>query len=116
MAFQIIKTGLGRLVEPPRMTHEASGTSGMSGAMNGTVNISIPDGWFGEFARDGMNCFIISPAEGMSNDHERDGLESENLYNLPENEVIPTYYNKRSFWQSLMIKGMEDAIPYFDSN
>jgi starch phosphorylase len=98
------------------MPHEASGTSGMSAAMNGTVNISIPDGWFGEFARDRMNCFIIPPAEGTPNDHERDALESENLYNLLESEVIPCYYNNKAIWQSLMIKGMGDIIPNFDSN
>jgi len=113
---KLLKRGSDAWLNIPRMTHEASGTSGMSAAMNGTVNISIPDGWFGEFAGDRTNCFIIPPAEGTPNDHERDALESENLYNLLENEVVPCYYNNRPSWQSLMIKGMEDIVPNFDSN
>ena len=113
---KLLKRGSDAWLNVPRMTHEASGTSGMSAAMNGTVNISIPDGWFPEFARHKINSFVIPPAEGVPNDHERDAIEAENLYDLLENEVIPCYYNNRSLWQSLMIKGMEDIIPNFDSN
>lgn len=112
---KLLKHGSDAWLNVPRIPHEASGTSGMSAAMNGTVNISIPDGWFPEFARDKINSFVIPPAEGKPDDQQRDAVESENLYNLLENEIIPMYYNKAG-WQSLMIKGMEDIIPDFDSN
>lgn len=113
---KLLKRGADAWLNIPRMTHEASGTSGMSAAMNGTVNLSIPDGWFPEFAKDRVNCFIIPPAEGMPGDHERDAVESANLYRLLENEAIPAYYNNKPLWQSLMTGGMTEIIPDFDSN
>jgi starch phosphorylase len=35
----------------PRVPREASGTSGMTAAMNGSVNFSTDDGWVPEFAK-----------------------------------------------------------------
>lgn len=113
---KLLKRGADAWLNTPRMTHEASGTSGMSAAMNGTVNVSIPDGWFPEFAKDKVNCFVIEPAKGMPDDHQRDAVESNTLYDLLENEIIPTYYNDPLSWQLLMINGMKDIIPNFDSN
>ncbi len=49
---KLLKRGADVWLNVPRMTHEASGTSAMTAAMNGTVNVSIPDGWFPEFAMD----------------------------------------------------------------
>jgi starch phosphorylase len=113
---KLLKDGADAWLNVPRITREASGTSGMSAAMNGTINISIPDGWFPEFGKDKVNSFILRPAEGMPDDHQRDTIESANLYNLLENEVIPLYYRDRHGWQSLIVNGMKDIVPYFDSN
>ena len=49
---KLLKQGTDVWLNVPRITHEASGTSGMSAAMNGAVNVSTPDGWFPEFAKD----------------------------------------------------------------
>ncbi len=40
-----LKKGSDLWLNNPRLYHEASGTSGMTAAMNGSVNLSIPDGW-----------------------------------------------------------------------
>ena len=43
----------------PRVPREASGTSGMSAAMNGAVNFSTNDGWIPEFINHRNNGFVI---------------------------------------------------------
>jgi len=113
---KLLKNGADAWLNVPRMTHEASGTSGMSAAMNGTVNISIADGWFPEFAKDKVNCFVIPAADERTGDYERDAIESNNLYDLLENSVIPMYYNNKPEWQWLVANGMKEITPYFDSN
>ena len=80
----------------PRLTHEASGTSGMSAAMNAAVNVSIPDGWFPEFARDKVNSFVIPPADPRLPEHQQDAADANSLYDLLENEIIPLYYDDPS--------------------
>ncbi|WMJ74052.1 alpha-glucan family phosphorylase [Cytophagaceae bacterium ABcell3] len=49
----LLKRGADVWLNTPRYSREASGTSGMSAAMNGTVNLSIADGWFPEFVKHG---------------------------------------------------------------
>src|SRR6185312_5644902 len=55
----ILKRGADVWLNVPRYLHEASGTSGMTAAMNGAINVSIADGWIPEFARDKVNSFLI---------------------------------------------------------
>jgi starch phosphorylase len=100
----------------PRITHEASGTSGMSAAMNGAVNVSIPDGWFPEFAKDKINCFVIPPASPLMTEHKQDENDANSLYDLLEHEIIPMYYDNPTAWLSIVKNGMQDIIPQFDSN
>ncbi|MBP6540775.1 MAG: alpha-glucan family phosphorylase, partial [Saprospiraceae bacterium] len=52
-----LKKGSDVWLNNPRLYREASGTSGMTAAMNGSVNFSIPDGWIPEFAKHGVNSF-----------------------------------------------------------
>lgn len=47
----------------PRVPREASGTSGMTAAMNGAVNFSTDDGWIPEFINHGNNGFVVPKAE-----------------------------------------------------
>jgi len=41
----MLKRGSDVWLNNPKMYREASGTSGMTAAMNGSINLSIPDGW-----------------------------------------------------------------------
>jgi glycogen phosphorylase len=110
-----LKRGSDVWLNNPRLYHEASGTSGMTAAMNGSVNLSIPDGWIPEFAKPGRNSFIIEPAEDSLSQDEKDKLEANRLYDLLENEIIPMYYKNHSKWVKIMKAGMKDVLPYFDS-
>ena len=113
---RLLKNGADVWLNFPRLTHEASGTSGMAAAMNGAINVSMPDGWFPEFAKDKINSFVISSAQPGLTDHEQDAIEANNLYDLLEKEIIPMYYDYPARWLSIMKNSMQDIVPFFDSN
>src|SRR6185503_3233274 len=57
----------------PRVPREASGTSGMTAAMNGAVNFSTNDGWIPEFMKHAVNGFVVPMADYASMAvHEQD--------------------------------------------
>ncbi len=110
-----LKKGSDLWLNNPRLYHEASGTSGMTAAMNGSINLSIPDGWVPEFAKHGKNCFVIEPVSRLVTNESTDKLEAKNLFDLLENEIIPMYYDSPSKWLKVMKGSMKDVLPYFDS-
>jgi starch phosphorylase len=111
----LLKRGSDLWLNTPRMYREASGTSGMTAAMNGSINLSIPDGWVPEFAIDGKNCFVIPRAE--TEDHDVQArLENEALLTMLENDIVPLYYTTPKEWLSIMKQSMKDVVPLFDSN
>ncbi|MBV6646191.1 MAG: alpha-glucan family phosphorylase, partial [Cyclobacteriaceae bacterium] len=110
-----LKTGSDIWLNNPRITREASGTSGMTAAMNGSVNVSTFDGWIPEFAADEENCFVLPPLDHTLPVEEQDKADAENLYKTLENKVIPIYYNDPDKWNNIVFKGMEDVIPEFTS-
>ena len=112
----LLKKGSDVWLNNPRMYREASGTSGMTAAMNGSINVSIPDGWVPEFSRHGKNCFVITPAEDESDVDKQDDTDNNNLLTLLEQEVLPMYYTKPKLWMKILKQSMKDIIPGFDSN
>lgn len=112
----LLKKGSDVWLNNPRMYREASGTSGMTAAMNGSINVSIPDGWVPEFSKHGENCFVITPSEEENNTDIQDDTDNNNLLTLLEQEVLPLYYDKPKSWMQVMKKSMKDIIPMFDSN
>src|SRR5690606_24571911 len=110
-----LKAGSDVWLNTPRITREASGTSGMTAAMNGSVNLTINDGWIPEFARNGENCFLLPDANPDWPDWEQDRFDSENLYSALETKVIPSYYNSPDYWHRLVVNAMEDVLPAFSS-
>jgi starch phosphorylase len=113
---KLLKKGSDAWLNMPRVGHEASGTSGMAAAMNGSINIGLPDGWFPEFAKDGINSFIINPCNTSLPDEQQDDLDSASLYDRLENEIIPMYYDNQTKWISMLKNAMGDIIPTYDSN
>ncbi|MFN0200040.1 MAG: alpha-glucan family phosphorylase [Bacteroidia bacterium] len=99
----------------PRMTREASGTSGMTAAMNGSISVSLPDGWIPEFAKHGVNCFISDATDHHLPIDKQDEIDYENIMSILENEVVTTYYDNPSQWAALMKNAMRDVTPAFES-
>jgi starch phosphorylase len=111
-----LKRGSDIWLNNPKLYREASGTSGMTAAMNGSINCSIPDGWVPEFARHGQNSFSIEAADRALPEAEQNQLEAQRLYEILEQQVIPTYYQDPQRWYSIMRQSWTDVKPYFDSN
>jgi starch phosphorylase len=111
----LLKKGSDIWLNNPRLYREASGTSGMTAAMNGSVNFSIPDGWIPEFAVHGKNSFLIEPADRNLSVHEQDVLESDRLHEILLKEIIPMYYQNPEKWASIVIQAMKDVSPVFES-
>ena len=101
----------------PRVPREASGTSGMTAAMNGAVNFSTDDGWIPEFINHGHNGFVVPKADyaGMVT-HEQDEYDLNKLYDILEKEILPLYYDNYSTWRQVIKNGMQDVRHQFDSN
>jgi starch phosphorylase len=101
----------------PRVPREASGTSGMTAAMNGSVNFSTDDGWICEFARHGENAFIVPQADYHNlSIQDQDSHDLDHLYQILNNEILPTYYTNRRKWRDIVQTGMHDVRHDFESN
>lgn len=101
----------------PRVPREASGTSGMTAAMNGGVNFSTDDGWIPEFAENGKNSFVIPRADYDNlSIEEQDKWDLDNLYDILENIILPTYYEKPDEWRRIVQNGMVEVRNHFNSD
>jgi starch phosphorylase len=101
----------------PRVPREASGTSGMTACMNGSVNFSTDDGWIPEFINHGHNGFVVPKAD-YDNMYvqEQDDYDLEKLYDILENQILPLYYENYGVWREIMKNGMRDVRYQFESN
>lgn len=96
---------------------EASGTSGMKAGINGTINLSILDGWWAE-GFDGENGWSI-PAS-TATDARRDDEDARSLYELLQDAVVPLYYDRNaagipSRWIQRAKRSMVTLIPAFNT-
>ena len=101
----------------PRVPREASGTSGMTAAMNGSVNFSTNDGWIREFIKHGENGFVVPLVNyDKMSVQEQDEYDMEKLYEILENQILPMYYDNPAKWREIVQNGMKDVHVQFDSN
>ncbi len=77
----------------PRRPLEASGTSGMKAGSQGCLNLSIMDGWWRE-GYDGTNGFSIGDDTHPNSIEEQDRRDSENLFRVLTEEVIPCFFDR----------------------
>ncbi|OBW41396.1 Carbohydrate phosphorylase [Chryseobacterium sp. MOF25P] len=112
-----LKQGSDLWLNNPRVPREASGTSGMTAAMNGSVNLSTDDGWIPEFAKHGENSFVVPKADYMNMSiYEQDRYDFNKLYEILENEILPTYYNQPDEWRKIQQNSMKDVKQNFNSD
>ncbi len=101
----------------PRVPREASGTSGMTAAMNGAVNFSTNDGWIPEFINNGNNGFVVPMADYANMTvHEQDKYDLAKIYEILEEQIVPLYYDNYDTWKQIVKNGMRDVRFQFDSN
>jgi starch phosphorylase len=113
---RFLKNGADIWLNNPVVTREASGTSGMTAAMNGAVNLSTDDGWVCEFAKNGENSFIIPAADPALSPESRDRHDLLGFYSLMDETVLPLYYDDPAGWSKLVLQSMNDVVPFFDSD
>ena len=111
---KLIKDGSDVWLNTPIVTREASGTSGMTAAMNASLNFSTFDGWVCEFATE-QNSFVV-PVAPQSPDWERDRVDIHNMLEMLENKILPTYYDRPEEWQNMVLQSMNDVNAFFDSD
>jgi len=104
----------------PRRPNEASGTSGMKLLANGGLNLSILDGWWDE-AYDREVGWAIGKGEEYDNNEYQDQVESEALYHILENDVVPLFYTRDAAgiprgWLAKMKTSMKRLSPVFSTN
>ncbi|MBC8441266.1 MAG: alpha-glucan family phosphorylase [Deltaproteobacteria bacterium] len=104
----------------PRSPNEACGTSGMKASTNGGLNLSILDGWWCEGFKANRG-WSIGNGDVYDDNEYQDEVESQALFNVLENEVIPKFYDKKRGnppvkWIKMMKEAMKMAILDFSSD
>ena len=88
-------TGVDVWLNNPEYPMEASGTSGQKAGLNGVINLSVLDGWWGE-GYNGENGWAITPHGAQFDAGYRDHEEGNELLDILEHQVIPLYYQRNT--------------------
>ena len=112
-----LKQGSDVWLNNPRVPREASGTSGMTAAMNASVNLSTDDGWIPEFAKNGVNSFVVPQADYANMSvFDVDNYDMNQLYDILENQILPMYYERPDEWRQVVKNAMDDVKEQFNSD
>ncbi len=116
MAKHLVR-GVDVWLNTPTRPLEASGTSGEKAAMNGVLNFSVLDGWWAEGYKEGAG-WALSEEQMYENNNFQDELDAETIYQLLEDEIIPTYYKVNADgvpeeWVSYIKNDIAQIAPHF---
>jgi starch phosphorylase len=112
-------SGVDVWLNTPEYPLEASGTSGQKAGINGVVNLSVLDGWWGE-GYNGENGWAITPHGPAYDAAYRDREEAHELFDTLEKQVFPLYYGRNGHgysdgWVRISKNSMKSLIPRFNS-
>ena len=104
----------------PRRPQEASGTSGQKVGLNAGINFSVLDGWWVE-GYNGKNGWAFGDQEDFQNLEELDDLDAAAIYDILENDIIPTYYHRTQDglpreWIQIMKQSILSILPVFNTH
>ena len=116
---RLLVTGVDVWLNTPTYPLEASGTSGQKAGINGVINLSVLDGWWGE-GYNGENGWGIAPHGAQFDENFRNQEEAKDLLNILENQVIPLYFVRNGYgysepWVKMSKASMKSLIPRFNS-
>ncbi|HEY7994346.1 MAG TPA: alpha-glucan family phosphorylase [Candidatus Eremiobacteraceae bacterium] len=114
-----LTSGVDVWLNTPEYPLEASGTSGQKAGMNGVLNLSVLDGWWGE-GFDGTNGWAIKPFAAVPDQERRNAEEAGSLYDILGDEVIPLYYHRdvheySNDWVLRSKRSMQTLLPRFSA-
>ncbi len=117
MARRLV-SGVDVWLNTPEYPMEASGTSGQKAGINGAVNLSILDGWWGE-GYDGTNGWGINP-HPAAHASARDDIEARSILDVIEHNIIPTYFKRDGMgysaeWVKVSKASMKTILPKYNS-
>ena len=112
-------TGVDVWVNTPQYPLEASGTSGEKAGINGVINLSVLDGWWGE-GYNGENGWAITPHGPQFQESFRDREEARTLLDILEQNVVPRYYHRDGHgyseqWVHTSKASMKSILPHFNA-
>jgi starch phosphorylase len=103
----------------PRKPLEASGTSGMKAAINGTPHLSIGDGWWAE-GFTGSNGWLIDGRADPDDHGAQDWADVQALYALIEEQLVPSFYERDAAglprrWLQVVKQSIRTVLPQFSA-
>ena len=116
----VLVAGTDVWLNTPRRPLEACGTSGMKALANGSLNLSVLDGWWDEgFTRE--YGWAIGQGETYSDLTFQDEVESKDLYLILEQQVVPRFYDRGPDglprgWVDMMRAGLRELLPIFNAH
>jgi glucan phosphorylase len=104
----------------PTRPLEASGTSGEKAVMNGTMHLSVLDGWWAEGYREDSG-WALPIERSFDNQELQDELDAERIYTLLEQDITEKFYSRNTqgipeVWVEMIRNNIARVAPEFTMN